>query len=530
MTAAPAAPPLTLSPLVASASPVPRRRKPGATNAAGGHYDVAKVTAFLRAQLGKPYRWAAAGPNAFDCSGLSMRAFAQVGYTMPHNSMLQYLQTVANRIASTDSPPPGALCFFGYGKGPAAVVHHVGVSIGGGYMIEAPHTGAEVKTASIADEHAPGSGFTFYAVTNPLHADTSIGLTRAEQAEADRVGHGTVPPLLALYLAATRWQESGSVHGNYREPNGQGAYQIIPSTWQAATRRFGIGEQYPTAGSAPPRVQDQIAAARATDIYNTSGEHSWRLTARVWNGGSTTPVSNPALGPGATSDTYATQVIAKMTLLREGGGNASALTHAEAAGTAAGAGGSDGCIHVVHLDLKITSTTLCFDRPLALVAMGGGGLLIAGSLAFILVATLEKNKTVRDATAVAATALPVGRAAKVLTGAAGARRKPAPTAAPAPAGPSPTEARRAEVHTRRLANIDAAEARRRTAARRQGRVAAQRYRHREDSHADRLTAASARRARSSVGRPTGGSIPGIHADPPRRPRPPARPLPDEPPF
>jgi cell wall-associated NlpC family hydrolase len=122
---------------------------------------VSSVIAYAQAQLGKPYKWGAAGPSAFDCSGLTMRAFDTVGINLPHNSAAQLVKTRIHEIAQTDDPPAGALVF--YGTPP----HHVGISIGNGNMISAPHTGDVVKVSSVA-----GFGSDFSAVTFPIVAST----------------------------------------------------------------------------------------------------------------------------------------------------------------------------------------------------------------------------------------------------------------------------------------------------------------------------------------------------------------------
>lgn len=115
------------------------------------------VLSYAEAQLGKPYKWATAGPNTFDCSGLTMRAYDAVGIALPHNSALQLAQTRIYEIAQTDSPPVGALVF--YGTPP----HHVGISLGNGQMISAPHAGDVVKVSSVV-----GFGSDYSAVTFPL--------------------------------------------------------------------------------------------------------------------------------------------------------------------------------------------------------------------------------------------------------------------------------------------------------------------------------------------------------------------------
>jgi cell wall-associated NlpC family hydrolase len=104
---------------------------------------VSAVLAYARAQLGKPYEWGADGPNTFDCSGLTMRAWAQAGVSLYHYTGAQYDQT--SRVAISDLQP-GDLVFYG-SSGPTS--HHVGLYVGGGQMIEAPHIGADVRYASI---------------------------------------------------------------------------------------------------------------------------------------------------------------------------------------------------------------------------------------------------------------------------------------------------------------------------------------------------------------------------------------------
>jgi peptidoglycan DL-endopeptidase CwlO len=90
-------------------------------------------------QLGTPYVWAGSQPGGFDCSGLVMWAFAQVGVSLPHSSYAQYGYGVP---VSRDQLQPGDLVFFD-GLG------HVGIYIGGDQFVHAPHTGDVVKISSL---------------------------------------------------------------------------------------------------------------------------------------------------------------------------------------------------------------------------------------------------------------------------------------------------------------------------------------------------------------------------------------------
>ena len=96
--------------------------------------------AYARAQLGKPYQWAGAGPAAFDCSGLTMRAWGAAGVGLPHSAAGQYAGTAHVPIADLQ---PGDLVFFG------SDLHHVGIYVGGGQMIHAPHSGTVVSYSTI---------------------------------------------------------------------------------------------------------------------------------------------------------------------------------------------------------------------------------------------------------------------------------------------------------------------------------------------------------------------------------------------
>ncbi len=96
---------------------------------------------YARAQLGKPYRYAATGPDAFDCSGLTMMAWASAGVPMPHYSGAQYSSLPHVPL---DAMQPGDLVFWGAGGS-----QHVGMYVGNGLMIHAPHTGDVVKIAAV---------------------------------------------------------------------------------------------------------------------------------------------------------------------------------------------------------------------------------------------------------------------------------------------------------------------------------------------------------------------------------------------
>ena len=96
----------------------------------------------------KPYRWGAGGPYAFDCSGLVMWAYRQVGISLPHYTGSQW--TAGTRISRKDLRP-GDLVFF------YSDLHHVGIYIGGGMMVHAPRTGDVVRVAPIGNRPFAGA-------------------------------------------------------------------------------------------------------------------------------------------------------------------------------------------------------------------------------------------------------------------------------------------------------------------------------------------------------------------------------------
>jgi cell wall-associated NlpC family hydrolase len=101
---------------------------------------------YARDQIGKPYVWAADGPDTFDCSGLTMRAWEHGGVSLPHYSVAQYEQS--GRVSLSDIRP-GDLVFFASNSNDYRTIYHVGLYIGGGDMIEAPYTGENVRISSI---------------------------------------------------------------------------------------------------------------------------------------------------------------------------------------------------------------------------------------------------------------------------------------------------------------------------------------------------------------------------------------------
>jgi peptidoglycan DL-endopeptidase CwlO len=97
------------------------------------------VVGVAMSEIGTPYQWAGASPGGFDCSGLVMYAYSQMGVSLPHSSYAMWSDGVS---VPRDQLQPGDIVFFD-GLG------HVGIYIGGGEFVHAPHTGTVVQVSSL---------------------------------------------------------------------------------------------------------------------------------------------------------------------------------------------------------------------------------------------------------------------------------------------------------------------------------------------------------------------------------------------
>jgi hypothetical protein len=99
-----------------------------------------RVVATVRRELGRPYVWGGASPAGFDCSGLVMWTYHHVGVNLPHST---YAMIGSGRLVSRRAIRPGDLVFLEGGG-------HVGIYIGHGTIIHAPHSGAVVRRESLS--------------------------------------------------------------------------------------------------------------------------------------------------------------------------------------------------------------------------------------------------------------------------------------------------------------------------------------------------------------------------------------------
>lgn len=128
--------------------PAPTTTMPPPTSAPPVGRGAAAAVAEARRQIGKPYVWAAAGPDSFDCSGLTQWAWRVGGVSLSHSTYAQWDETPHIPISALQ---PGDLVFFGVD------LHHVAIYSGGGMMIEAPYTGATVRETALRTQDLVGA-------------------------------------------------------------------------------------------------------------------------------------------------------------------------------------------------------------------------------------------------------------------------------------------------------------------------------------------------------------------------------------
>jgi cell wall-associated NlpC family hydrolase len=192
------------------------------------------VVADAQQYLGVPYQWGGTEPSTgFDCSGLVQHVYGDLGITLPRTSQEQV--NVGTPVANLAQAQPGDLVFFEpTSSGPG----HVGIYIGNGQMIDAPHTGTDVQVQSVGQPIAirrvlptapsgPSSGSTGPSGAPgsiPANLDVPANLVPLFTSAAAQ--HG-VP---ASLLAAVAKQESGYNPSAVSPAGAEGIMQLMPST------------------------------------------------------------------------------------------------------------------------------------------------------------------------------------------------------------------------------------------------------------------------------------------------------------
>jgi peptidoglycan DL-endopeptidase CwlO len=209
----------------------------GAPTTAGG-VSGSDVVAEAQQFEGTPYVWGGTSPSGFDCSGLVQYVYGQLGVSLPRTSEEQ--AEVGTPVASLSAAQPGDLLFFAGSDGTASSPGHVGIYVGNGQMIDAPHTGTSVQVQAVPADQVVA----IRQVLPEASASNTAALTSSTTGGPTQMGNVAVPAayagtiqqaaasngIPASLLAALLYHESRFEPGAVSSAGAEGIAQFMPAT------------------------------------------------------------------------------------------------------------------------------------------------------------------------------------------------------------------------------------------------------------------------------------------------------------
>ncbi|HWC36532.1 MAG TPA: transglycosylase SLT domain-containing protein [Mycobacteriales bacterium] len=243
-------------------------------------------------QLGVPYQWGGESPgHDFDCSGLVQWAYGKAGISLPR---VAADQAQAGVEVSAANAQPGDLVFFG------SPVHHVGIYLGAGKMIDAPHTGADVRIESVDLSTCSAIRRVGPAATSTLSGLPAAAKPYLADIQAAAAQAGVSPAL----VAAVTWQESDFNPSATSSAGAEGLMQLMPAT------AAGLG-----ANPTDP-AQNLMAGAKylADQLHSFDGRVDLALAA--YNAGPNAVRSAGGVPDYPETQAYVKSVLAKLAVIR----------------------------------------------------------------------------------------------------------------------------------------------------------------------------------------------------------------------